>query len=221
MIDTSTVAPRPYRRGIVTTCTPRRLLARGLVVALPIGLAAGCGARFAGVDPDTSEGEAIVAALDHVVATKWNDASLSNGKTAIAYDGEEPLSESTRSLLDEALAARGWHWSAGDPLVPTGDCAFPGGDCRLKEPVELHMTFSVGTAIEMRQDEAVPPPPPPDGFYVEPGDLEGRHDVHVRYISGYYSERLGRNQAYMAGFGMLVTRGTDGWVVKVVMQWIT
>lgn len=173
------------------------------------------------VDPETAEGEAIVAALDHVAATKWNDASLSKGKTAIAYRGEEPLSASTRSFLDEALAARGWHWFAGDPLVPTGDCGFPFGDCRLKEPLELHMTFSVGTSIEMRQDEAVPPPPPPDGFYVDPGDLEGRHDVHVAYISGSYSERLGRNQAFAAGFGMLVTRGADGWVVKVVMEWIT
>lgn len=183
----------------------------------------GCAESATVGDPDISEGEAIMAALDHVAATKWNDASLSNGKTSIAYDGEEPLSDSTRSLLDEALAARGWHWSAGDPLVPTGNCAFPGGDCRLKEPVELHMTFSVGTAIEMRQDEAVPPPPPPKlgGFYVDHGDLEGRHDVHVAYISGYYSERLGRNQAFMAGFGMLVTRGADGWVVEVVMQWIT
>lgn len=181
----------------------------------------GCAEPAAVVDPETSEGEAVLAALEHVAATKWNDASLSNGKTSIAYDGEEPLSESTRSLLDEALAARGWHWSAGDPLVPTGDCAFPGGDCRLKEPVELHMTFSVGTAIEMREDEAVPPPPPLGGFYVNPGDLEGRHDVSVAYISGYYSERLGRNQAFTGGFGMLVTRGADGWVVKVVMEWIT
>ncbi len=84
------------------------------------------------------------------------------------------------------------------------------------------MTFWVGTAVEMRQDEAVPPPPPPgNGFYVNPGDLEGRHDVTVDYISGYYSERLGLNQAFAAGFGMLVTRGADGWVVKVVMEWIT
>ena len=181
----------------------------------------GCAEPAAVVDPATSAGEAIVAALDHVAATKWEDSSLSNGKTAIAHDGEAPLSESTRSLLDEALAARGWHWSAGDPLVPTGDCGFPFGDCRLKEPVELHMTFSVGTAIETPQHEAVPLPPPPGGFYVNPGDLEGRHDVSVRYISGYYSMRLGRNQALTGGFGMLVTRGTDGWVVKVVMEWIT
>ena len=68
------------------------------------------------VTPDTSEGEAVLAALEHMAARWWEGSSiLVEGKLAVAYDGENPLSESTRRFMDDVIEARGWRWSTQDP----------------------------------------------------------------------------------------------------------
>lgn len=194
---------------------------------LLVGHLIGCTESATVGDPDISEGEAIMAALDHVAATKWNDSEISTlveGRAAVDYSGEAPLSESTRGFLDNALEARGWRWSTGDPLVPTGNCAFPIGDCRLKDPTELHLTFSLvppaGEACAA--ERSVPPrPPPPEEFCWEPVAGEERHGVHVTWLSSYYSEMRERDQAALGGEGLLVTRGIDGWAVQRRSSWIT
>ena len=200
MIDSSGIAPRPHRRGIVTTSTQRRLLVRCLVIALLIGPAAGCGARFAGVGQDTSEDEAVLATLEHVAAIKWEaqGTTVVGGDLAVEYRGEAPLLQSTRSFLDGALEARGWRWSAEDPQVPNENCRHPSQACSLKDPTELHLTFTV-----------------------EP--VEGREGymVHVEWLSSYHSSRLGRDMAELGGEGLLVTPGPDGWVVERQIWWIT
>ena len=144
------------------------------------------------------------------------------GQAAVKYEGEEPLSESTRAFLDEALEARGWRWSTEDPLVPTGDCAFPGGDCRLKNPSELHLTFSVWPwPGEEDYAEGQPEPSSFNRFRVEPVAGEEGYKIHVAWLSSFHSSRLSRPQASLGGEEVLVTRGTDGLVVKSVVQWIT
>lgn len=118
---------------------------RVVVVTLLLACAVGCAESNPAEGQEIADGEAILAALEHVAEIKWSQRTtpLVGGKAAIAYDGEEPLSESARGFLDQAIAARGWRWSTEDPLVPTGNCVFPGGDCLLKDPTELHLTFSV------------------------------------------------------------------------------
>lgn len=224
MIDTSTVAPRPHRRGIVTTSTPRRLLARGLVVALLIGPTTGCGARFAGVGPNTSEGEAVLAALEHVAAIKWEarGTTVVKGKLAVAYRGDGALLQSTRSFLDGALEARGWRWSTENPRVLNENCFHPSQACRLKDPTELHLTFTVWrwpTEEDYAQDPSGSLPH--DRFVVEPVQGREGYKVHVEWLSSYHSERLGRDWAELGGEGLLVTPGPDGWIVERQMWWIT
>ena len=158
-----------------------RLLARAAVVALLCWYTAGCGTPVLEANPRVTEGEAILAALEHVAEPKWGRSGtiMVRGQAAVKHGGEEPLSDATRVFLDKALEARGWRWSTEDPLVPTGDCAFPGGDCRLKNPTE------------------------------------------VEWLSSYHSSRFNGPQATLGGTGVLVTRGTDGLVVRGVMHWIT
>ena len=199
------------------------LLARGVVVALFSGYAGGCAAHVVEALPDTSEGEAILAALEHVATIKWGqrETTTITGRAAVRHHGEKPLSESTHGFLDEAFEARGWRWSTEDPLVPTGNCTFPGGDCRLKNPTELHLAFSVvpasgeACAAEASGFRLL------DGFCWEPVAGEERHGVHVWWLSSYFSQWLGGDQAELGGQGMLVTRGPEGWVVEVRMDWIT
>lgn len=203
-----------------------RSLAFGVVVTLTGGQSAGCAGPGVEVDPGTAEGEAVLAALEHVAAEIWEEAgtgTLVKGKAAVAYRGEEPLAESARGFLDEAFAARGWRWSTEDPLVPTGDCVFPGGDCRLKDPTELHLTFSMvrpsGEACAAEQ--SVPPgPPPPHEFCWEPVAGKERHGVHIQYLSSYTGWR-GRDQAELGGYMLLVTYGRDGWEVEDAGWWVT
>ena len=197
-------------------------LARGVVVALLGAYAAGWPTPVVEAGQDTSEGEAVLAALDHVAAIKWEERGLTlvKGRAAVAYREETPLSESTRSLLDEALEARGWRWSTEDPLVPTGNCIFPSGDCRLKDPTELHLTFSVKPwpgeeDYEGKRSDGVPW----DDFVVEPVAGEEGYKVHVTWL-GSLRWRDGHH-AELGGEGVLVTRGTEGWVAEVRMSWIT
>lgn len=91
-----------------------------VVVALLCGCAASCAKPVAGPGQEITEGEAVLVALEHVAAMKWGERSttLIEGKAAIAYDGEEPLSESTRGFLDQAIAGRGWRWSTEDWTCP-------------------------------------------------------------------------------------------------------
>ena len=197
--------------------------ARVVVVALLCGCVVGCAKSVAGPSQDISEDEAVLAALEHVAAMKWEQrgATTVEGGLAVAYQGEAPLSESTREFLDAVFEARGWRWSTEDPLVPTGNCLFPGGDCRLKDPTELHLTFSV-TPWPGEEDYAQKPPDPLaalDAFVVEPVPGKGGYKVHVTWLSSY--RWRGGHQAALGGEGLLVTRGNDGLVVESVMQWIT
>ena len=102
--------------------------ARAVVVALLCGGVFGCAESIAGPGQETAEGEAVLAALEHVVAIKWGQRGTTTveGKLAVAYEGEAPLSESTCGFLDAVFEARGWRWSTEDPLVATGSCVFPG-----------------------------------------------------------------------------------------------
>lgn len=175
-----------------------RVLIRVAVVALLGGYSVGCVNRVVEAGTDTYEGEAILAALEHVAAIKWRqpETTTVRGKAAVAYSDEVRLSESTRAFLDDAFVARGWRWSTEDPLVPTGNCFFPHGDCRLKDPTELHLTFSV-----------------------EPSTNEMAHSVHVTWLSSFHWD--GGHQAELGGQEMSVTRSPEGWIVETSMEWIT
>ena len=200
------------------------LLTRGVVVVVLGGHAVGCAKQVVEAGLDTSEGEAVLAALEHVAGLKWEQErpTLVRGRAAVAYRGEKPLSEPTRGFLDAAFEARGWRWSTEDPLVPTGNCFFPSeGDCRLKDPTELHLTFSVWPWPGEADYAGEPSGLPEEEFYVEPVAGEEGYKVHVQWLSSYYSQRRDRDQAELGGEGVLVTRETDGWTVKSVMTWIT
>ncbi len=206
------------------TATPsgRPLLAGAILVVLAGAHAAGCTTPVVEADPPVTEGEAILAALEHMAEAKWGQRGtiMVRGQAAVKYEGEEPLSESTHAFLDEAFEARGWRWSTEDPLVPTGNCAFPGGDCRLKNPSEVHLTFSVWPwPGEEDYAEGQPEPSSFNRFRVEPVAGEEGYKVHVEWLSSF-KWRDG-HMAELGGRGVLVTRGTDGLVVKDVMLWIT
>lgn len=201
-----------------------RLPARAAVVALLCWYAAGCGTPVLEANPQVTEGEAILAALEHVAEPKWGRSGtiMVRGQAAVKHGGEEPLSDATRVFLDKALEARGWRWSTEDPLVPTGDCAFPGGDCRLKNPTEVHLTFSVWPwPGDEDYTEARPGSLSLDRFHVEPVPGEQGYKVHVEWLSSYHSSRFNGPQATLGGTGVLVTRGTDGLVVRGVTLWVT
>ena len=156
---------------------------------------------------------------------RGRSSTVVEGKLAVAYGGGNPLFESTRRFLDDVIEARGWRWSAEDPLVPTGNCHFPFGDCRLKDPTELHLTFSVVPwpgAEELAPDAADSPRPHPwRDFAVEPVPGQEGYKVHVEWLISHHSARLGRDWAELGGEGLLLTPGPDGWEVEVRMQWIT
>ena len=191
-------------------------------VALLSGCVAGCTSPDVEVDPETAEGQAVQAALEHEAARWWEEegTTLVEGRVAVAYRGEEQLSGPTSSFLDDAFEQRGWRWSTEDPLVPTGNCAFPFGDCRLKDPTELHLTLWVKPWPGEEDYRSPPwPPPGPPEFLVEPiAGLEG-YKVHLTWLSSF--PRSDGHRADQGGAGFLVTPGTDGWAVEVVMTWDT
>ncbi len=201
----------------------RRQSAQVAVLALLGTLALGCAGRVVEAGSDTAEGEAVLAALEHVAEIMWEPEwrTLVRGRAAIAHDGEEPLAASTRSFLDGAIAARGWRWSTEDPLVPTGNCAFPDGDCRLKDPTELHLTFSVWRWPGVVDYAAEPSEPLSalNAFVVEPAPGKEGYKVHVEWLSSFHWR--GGDRAELGGEGLLVTRQPEGWSVEVVMSWIT
>jgi len=202
------------------TATPsgRHLLRRALLVALAVPHAAGCGTPTVDAGPPVTEGGAVLAALEHVAETKWGQPGtiMVRGRAAVGYRGEEPLSESTRLFLDEALEARGWRWSEEDPLVPTGNCVFPGGDCRLKNPTELHLTFSAWPWPGEEDYSEEKPDPWSERFRVDPVPGEEGYKVSVGWLNSFRRD----GSAESGGEGVLVTRGTDGLVVTEVMYWI-
>lgn len=209
-----------------TTTRPRRRMpGRAVLLALAGAHAAGCGHRVVEPDPPVTEGEAILAALEYVAEGKWGRRAtiMVRGQAAVKYRGDEPLSDSSRAFLDEAIEARGWRWSTEDPLVPTENCVFPGGDCRLKNPTELHLTFSVfpWPGAEDYGEEPTGPLSDDDNFHVEPVPGEEGFKVHIEWLSSFHSSRLGRPLAELGGEGVLVTRGPDGLVVQSVTVWIT
>lgn len=198
------------------------MLAFGVVVTLTGGHSAGCAGADIEVNPVTAEGEAVLAALEHEAARWWKveGTTLVEGRVAVAHEGEPALSEPTRAFLDDAFARRGWRWSSEDPLVPTGNCAFPFGDCRLKDPTELHLTFSVKPwpgEEDYRPQPSFPPPPPE--FFVEPVKGREGYKVSVTWLSSF--ERGDGHRADTGGSGSLVTPGSRNWVVEVVLTWDT
>ncbi len=198
---------------------------RVVVVALLCGCAAGCGRSIAEAHQEIAEGEAVLAALEHVAAMKWGERGTTTveGRLAVAYQSEAPLSEATRQVLEAAIEARGWRWSTEDPLVPTGNCRFPGGDCRLKDPTELHLTFSVRPwpGAEDYAEQPSEPLAAMDAFTVEPVPGQAGYKVHVAWLSSYHSTWRGRDNAELGGEGLLVTRQPEGWVIEVILSWIT
>jgi hypothetical protein len=95
------------------------------------------------------------------------------------------------------------------------------GDCRLKDPTELHLTFSV-RPWPGEEDYAKEPSEPlaaVDAFVVEPVPGREGYKVHVEWLSSF--PWRGGHRAALGGEGLLVTRGTEGWSVEVVMSWIT
>ncbi len=222
----STALLHPFAAPLRTASrSALRLLPRASLVALAGAHAAGCATPVLEADPRVTEGEAILAALDHVAEAKWGRSGtmMVRGQAAVRHRGAEPLSPSTREFLDEALEARGWRWSTEDPLVPTEDCGFPSGDCRLKNATELHLTFTVWPwpGEEDHAEGRSEPLPFGGGFRVEPVVGEEGYKVQVEWLSSFHSTRLGRPRAELGGEGVLVTRGADGPVVQGVMQWIT
>ena len=148
MIDTCRFVRGPCDPGPSRSPAWRRLLAGGAVVTLLISHAPGC-ATFGEADPDTSEGEAVLAALEHVAALKWDARGTTTveGRLAVAYDGEKPLSASTRRFLDDAFEARGWRWSTEDPLVPNEDCSHPSQDLPAEGPHRAASDLLLGTSV--------------------------------------------------------------------------
>ena len=217
-------AHAPESIGIIDTFRTATSFARGLreraiLVALACAHAAGCGTPTVDTGPPVTEGGAILAALEHVAESKWGESGtiMIRGQAAVEYRGEEPLSESTRLFLDEAIAVRGWRWSTEDPLVPTGNCVFPSGDCRLKNPTELHLTFSVWPwPGEEDYSEEELDPFLSERFRVDPVPGEEGYKVSVGWLSS-----LRDGSAESGGEGVLVTRGTNGLVVTEVLYWIS
>ena len=108
--------------------------------------------------------------------------------------------------------------------MPNEDCRHPSQACRLKDPTEVHLTFSwvLPSGEACAAEQSVPPrPPPPGEFCWEPVAGEERHGVHVEWLSSLYSERLGRDWAELGGEGLLLTHGPNGWQIKRMMSWIT
>ena len=161
---------------------------------------------------------------------RWSTRLRAGGRRKGLHSskGELPWRTAARSSYPGPQAAfwtthleqRGWRWSTEDPLVPTGNCAFPFGDCRLKDPTELHLTLWVKPWPGEEDYRSPPwPPPGPPGFFVEPiAGLEG-YKVHLTWLSSF--PRSDGHRADQGGAGFLVTPGTDGWVVEVVLTWDT
>jgi hypothetical protein len=181
--------------GLFPACNK---LSRAVVVVLLGASAVGCVDSAFEADADTSEGEAVMAALKHVAAIKWGlpEPTPAMTRVAVEYRGETPLPEPTRRFLDGAFEARGWRWSTEDPLVDSGNCYFPLGDCRLKDPTELHLAFSV-----------------------EPTSDERGYRLGVTWLSSRHWN--GDGNAGLGGYGIVVTQGTDGLVAEVYGEWIT
>lgn len=200
----------------------RRLRGRAILVALAGAHAAGCAYRVVEPDPPVTEGEAILAALEYVAEGKWGRSGtiMLRGQAAVRYRGEGPLSDSTRAFLDEALEARGWRWFTEDPRVPRG-CVIASVNCRLKNPTELYLTFSVWPwpGAEDRGEEPTGPLPD-DYFHVEPVPGEEGYKVHVEWLNSVQRDQRGP-YTDLGGAGVLVTRETDGLAVQSVMVWIT
>jgi len=117
---------------------------RVTILALLSAYTLGCAARVVEAGSATAEGEAVLAALEHVAGVMWEPEGgiAVDGRVAIAHDGEKPLTTSTRTLLDAAFKAQGWRWSMENPLT-TENCRLPTDYCQLKDPTELHLTYAV------------------------------------------------------------------------------
>ena len=154
-----------------------------MVVVLLGGYTVGFATPVVEAGQDTSEGEAVLAALEHVAALQWEQEGLTllKGRAAVAYHEETPLSESTRGFL--TFTVKPW----------PGEEDYAGEASR---------------------------PLPWKGFHVEPVAGEEGYKVHVVWLSSF--RRFGGGHgAVLGGEGVLVTRGTDGWVAEVRSSWIT
>ncbi|MDE2876296.1 MAG: hypothetical protein OXU69_01120 [Gemmatimonadota bacterium] len=202
-----------------TTRPGRRMLRPVVFLALAGAHAAGCAYRVVEPDPPVTEGEAILAALEYMAEGKWglSGTMVVRGQAAVRYRGTEPLPDSTRAFLDDALEARGWRWFTEDPRVPPG-CVIASVNCRLKNPTELYLTFSVWR-WPGAEDHGEEPTGPlsRDNFHVEPVPGEEGYKVHVEWLM---QRDQGGPYTDLGGEGVVVTRGTDGLAVQSVMVWI-
>ncbi len=81
-----------------------RLLDGGFVVLLG-GHLVGCAEPATVADPDISEGEAVLAALEHVAALKWEDSEIST-----LVEGKAAAAAAARGVLLGADGRRGTAW---------------------------------------------------------------------------------------------------------------
>ena len=169
----------------------RGVTTRVALVVLLSGYSLGCQNQVVVAVSNTAEGEAILTALKQVAAIKKGAA---RENVAVKHGDATPLSESTRGFLNEAFATHGWRWSVENPLVTPEECAFPIGNCSLKDPKELHLTF-----------------------YVKPLTEDKAYNVHVVWLSSYGPD----GNAGLGAHGVSVTRDPKGWRAKAHLAWIS
>lgn len=194
---------------------------RIVVLAVLSAHTLGCAGRVVEAGPETAEGEAVLAALEHVAEIMWEPEPeiLVAGTAAIAHDGERPLTPYTRGFLNTAFEARSWRWSTEDPLT-TENCRFPRDHCQLKDPTELHLTFAVWPWPGEADFAGEPSSRSVNEFVVEPVAGREGYKVHVEWLVSLRL-REGGHRAVLGGEELLVTLESEGWVVDVIGSWIT
>ncbi len=221
MISATDFGQGPNGSGDAPACPCRWRLARVAAVTLASALTLGCASRVVGAGSDTVEGQAILAALEHVAEIMWEPEReiVVGGRAAIAHDGERSLTASTRSFLDTAFEARNWRWSTENPLT-TENCRFPTDFCRLKDPTELHLSFAVWPWPGEEDYAGDASSLSANGFVVQPVAGKEGYKVHVEWLSSL-ALREGGHRAVLGGEELLVTRQPEGWVVEVMGSWIS
>jgi len=86
----------------------------------------------------------------------------------------------------------------------------------LKNPTELHLTFSAWPWPGEEDYSEEKPDPWSERFRVDPVPGEEGYKVSVGWLNSFRRD----GSAESGGEGVLVTRGTDGLVVTEVMYWI-
>lgn len=191
------------------------------VLALLSAHALGCASRVVEAGSTTAEGEAILAALEHVAGVVWEPEGrpVVDGRVAIAHDGQRPLTAYTLGFLNTAFEARSWRWSEENPLT-IENCRLPTDYCQLKDPTELHLTFAVWPWPGEADYAGEPSSRSVNEFVVEPVAGREGYKVHVEWLVSLRL-REGGHRAVLGGEELLITLESEGWVVDVIGSWIT